>query len=242
MSASHVTIIMDGNGRWAENRGLPRLAGHSRGVEAAREIAIAAREMGVEYLTLFAFSTENWKRPADEVAGIFSLLRQFFAREVGNLARTGIKVRAIGQVEDLPESVRSVIADAERISADSQRLVVNIAINYGGRWDVANAARKLAEAVAAGKLESSAIDERALSAAVSTAGQPDPDLVIRTGGEMRMSNFLLWQSAYSEFMVSPVLWPDFTPLHLKKALDDYASRDRRFGGIRQPNGEGVEVR
>jgi undecaprenyl diphosphate synthase len=245
VSVSHVAIIMDGNGRWAEQRGLPRLAGHSRGVEVAREIAVAARDMGIGYLTLFAFSTENWKRPAEEVSGIFSLLRQFFAREASDLARSGIRIRTIGDIEGLPEPVRRVIEDAERMSSGAQRLVVNIAMNYGGRWDVVSAARKLAEAALAGDLDPSLIDENRFAAALSTAGQPDPDLVIRTGGDMRISNFLLWQTAYSELYVSPVLWPDFTPVHFKAALDDFASRDRRFGGIRkrsdeQRSGEGVD--
>lgn len=240
VSTSHVAIIMDGNGRWAEQRGLPRLAGHSRGVETAKEITLAARDMGVGHLTLFAFSTENWRRPAGEVDGIFSLLRDFFAREVVGLAEAGIRIRAIGATEALPESVRRVIADAERISSGADRLVLNMALNYGGRWDVVNAARKLAMAAAAGDLDPRAIDENVFAAALSTAGQPDPDLVIRTGGDMRISNFLLWQSAYSELYVSPALWPDFTPAHLGAALDDFALRDRRFGGVKQHHGEAGE--
>ncbi len=229
--ASHVAIIMDGNGRWAEGRGLPRLEGHRRGTEAARRIALAARDLGLRHLTLFAFSTENWKRPESEVRGLFSLMEQFFAAEAQKLADVGIRIRAIGSMERLSASAKHVIMEAQRITAHASDTVVNVAIDYGGRWDILQAARRLATEAAQGKLDPNGIDEELFASMLSTAGQPDPDLVIRTGGDMRLSNFLLWQSAYSELYVTPVLWPDFTPDHLKEALAEYSRRDRRFGAL-----------
>ena len=200
------------------------------GTEAARRIALAARDLGLRHLTLFAFSTENWKRPESEVRGLFSLMEQFFAAEAQKLADVGIRIRAIGSMERLSASAKHVIMEAQRITAHASDTVVNVAIDYGGRWDILQAARRLATEAAQGNWIRTA-STRALRLHASTAGQPDPDLVIRTGGDMRLSNFLLWQSAYSELYVTPVLWPDFTPDHLKEALAEYSRRDRRFGAL-----------
>ena len=233
----HVAITMDGNGRWAQKRGKPRLFGHRAGVETARTIALAAPDMGISHLTLFAFSTENWKRPPAEVQGIFRLLEEFFVRELDILSSHGIRVSMIGDRQGIPGFVQSVIAKSERLTAQGGRMTVNIALNYGGRWDILHSMQQIAADVRAGSIDPSDITEELVESRLSTAGQPDPDLLIRTGGEQRISNFLLWQSAYSEMYVSPVLWPDFTPGHLKAALLEFASRHRRFGAL-GPMGDG----
>lgn len=233
----HVAITMDGNGRWAQKKGRPRLLGHRAGVETARTIALAAPDMGITHLTLFAFSTENWKRPPAEVQGIFRLLEEFFTRELDVLASHGIRINVIGDRHGLPEFVLSVIARSEELTSSGWKMVTNIALNYGGKWDIVHSMQQIAADVKAGRIEPCDITEKLVESRLSTAGQPDPDLMIRTGGEQRISNFLLWQSAYSEMYVTPVLWPDFTPRHLEEALLEYQSRHRRFGALR-PVGDG----
>ena len=233
----HIAITMDGNGRWAQKRGKPRLHGHRAGAETAKTIVLAAPDMGVSHLTLFAFSTENWKRPNVEVHGIFRLLEEFFTRELDTLASHGIQIRVIGDRRGLPDFVQSVIARSEEITESGRRMLVNVALNYGGRWDIVHAMQAIAADVQAGRIGPRDITEEVVGSRLSTAGQPDPDLLIRTGGEQRISNFLLWQSAYSEMYVTSMLWPDFTPEHLKEALLEFQSRHRRFGAL-GPMGEG----
>ncbi len=227
----HIAITMDGNGRWAQRMGKPRLLGHRAGAEVAKRIVLAAPDMGVRVMTLYAFSTENWKRPAPEVRGIFQLLEEFFAREIAVLAGYGIQVRVIGDRLGLPPSIQSAVDQSEQMTGSGRRMLVNIALNYGGRWDIVQAMRSISADVEAGRVRPGDITEGLVSSRLSTSGQPDPDLLIRTGGEHRISNFLLWQSAYSEMYVTPVLWPDFTPELLKEAIQEYRSRHRRFGAV-----------
>ena len=227
----HVAITMDGNGRWAQQRGKPRLYGHRAGAENAKAIVLAAPDMGVTHLTLYAFSTENWKRPSVEVQGIFRLLEEFFQRELDVLAGHGIRVNVIGDRRGLPGSVRSVIDRSEEMTRSGRKMVVNIALNYGGRWDIVHSMQAIAADIQAGRIGPCDITEEVVESRLSTSGQPDPDLLIRTGGEQRISNFLLWQCAYSEMYVTPVLWPDFSPQHLKEALLEFESRHRRFGAL-----------
>lgn len=226
----HIAIIMDGNGRWAAKRGLPRLAGHKAGVNAVREAIATCIELGVPYLTLYSFSSENWRRPTDEVEGLMSLFVDVLARELGELQAQGVRVRVIGSEQGVPERTMRAFRDTERATADNATLTLAIALNYGGRDEIAHAARTIAAEAAAGTLEPAAIDEDAVAARLYTAGMPDPDLVIRTSGEMRVSNFLLWQIAYSEFWVTNVLWPSFTRTDLLRALADLQKRTRTFGG------------
>jgi undecaprenyl diphosphate synthase len=218
----HVAIVMDGNGRWASKRFLPRIAGHKQGVDALKRIVRACVQRNITALTVFAFSSENWNRPADEVSGLMDLLALALGREVSQLKKDGVRLRFVGAREGLSDQVRNGLADAESQTADNTLLTLNVCFNYGGRWDIVNAA---AAVVSKGQ----AITESNLSSAMSLAYCGDPDLVIRTGGEMRISNFLLWQSAYSEFYFSDLLWPDFDENALDAALNDYASRERRFG-------------
>ncbi|MBR0139748.1 MAG: isoprenyl transferase [Firmicutes bacterium] len=228
----HVAMIMDGNGRWAKERGMIRLMGHNAGMEALREIVRHSGNIGIGYLTVYAFSTENWKRPQDEVSGIFRLLVKYVESEIEELNRSNVKVRIIGDLSLLPEESRKAALYAVETTVGNSGLVFSIAINYGGRAEIARAARLIAEDVKSGKLEIGAIDEAAVSARLYTADMPDPDLVIRTGGEHRLSNFLTWQTAYSEVYVTDVYWPDFTPEEYDRALDWYMGRDRRYGGIK----------
>ena len=227
----HVAVIMDGNGRWAKKRGLPRLAGHREGIESVRRIVRRASGAGVGYLTLYAFSKENFKRPADEVSGLFGLLRRFFQKELAKLEKEGVRLRIIGNRVRLPEDVRTLLADAETRTAANPGLCLVIALSYDSREEIAAAARRYAEEVAAGTAEASALDENALSARLYTADIPDPDLVIRTSGEFRLSGFLLWQVAYAEIYVTDTLWPDFREEEFDRALAEYATRERRFGGL-----------
>ena len=229
--ASHVAIIMDGNGRWAEARGFARTAGHHRGVERVRDIVMAAPRLGVETLTLFAFSTENWHRPNYEIKVLMSLMRRYIHREVDELDRNEVRVTFIGQRERLPPGLQRLMAQVETRTATNRRLHVEVALSYGSRAEIADATRRIAAEVAAGRLAPEEITEETLSGALDTAGTPDPDLVIRTSGEMRVSNFLLWQAAYAEFAFVPECWPDFTPERLAEVLGDYARRERRFGRI-----------
>ncbi len=229
---AHVAMIMDGNGRWAKERGMIRLQGHNAGMEALREIVRHSGRAGVKYLTVYAFSTENWKRPADEVSGIFRLLVKYVKSEIDELNRSNVRVRIIGDLEKLPEESAEAALYAVRTTAENTGLVFSIAINYGGRAEIVRAARRLAEKAAKGEISPEEISEASISEELYTAGMPDPDLVIRTGGEHRLSNFLTWQTAYSEVYVTDVYWPDFTPEEYDKALDWYAGRDRRYGGIK----------
>jgi undecaprenyl diphosphate synthase len=218
----HVAIVMDGNGRWATKRFLPRVAGHQQGVGALSRCVKACGARGIGVLTVFAFSSENWNRPADEVSGLMELLALALAREVPSLKANGVRLHFVGEREQLSEKVRAGLAQAEAATAENQRLVLNVCFNYGGRWDIAQAARRLAE-------RGETITELALDRALALAHVPDPDLVIRTGGELRISNFLLWQAAYSELHFSDRLWPDFDEAALDEAIAVFASRERRFG-------------
>ncbi|CAA7616023.1 isoprenyl transferase [Magnetospirillum sp. UT-4] len=225
----HVAIIMDGNGRWAKARGMPRTAGHKRGAEAVRRTVEAAREMGVSYLTLYAFSSENWKRPAGEVTDLMGLLRLYLRNEVSNLNKNGIRLKVIGDRTRLGADIVALIEESEARTAANTALTLVLALSYGGRQEIVAAARLLAEEVKAGLLAPSAIDDVALASRLSTNGIPDPDLVIRTSGEKRISNFLLWQGAYAELVFLDVLWPDFGRDELESAISDYHRRDRRYG-------------
>ncbi|MCC6718953.1 MAG: isoprenyl transferase [Acetobacteraceae bacterium] len=226
---SHLAIIMDGNGRWASHRGLPRLAGHRAGVEAVRRTLRASMESGIAWLTLYAFSSENWRRPAAEVTDLTGLLRHFLRNEVAELDSHGVRLRVIGDRSRFDRDIQVELAAAERRTAGNDRLNLVVALSYGGRAEIVAAARAAAEAARAGTLDPAALDEDAFSALLSTAGIPDPDLIIRTSGEQRLSNFLLWQSAYAELLFLDVLWPDFGATHFAEALAEYNRRERRFG-------------
>ena len=229
----HVAVIMDGNGRWAERAGLERLRGHEAGVESGRDIVEACTEWDVEHLTLYAFSTENWQRPTEEVDGLMAFLVHFLAEEQANMVRNGVRLRGLGRLDALPADVRAQLETTERATAGGQALTLRLALSYGGRQEIADAARRLAEEVAAGRLSLAEIDQQALAERLYDPTMPDPDLVIRTAGECRLSNFLLWQASYAEFHFSPVLWPDFRRGHLLEALRDYHGRVRRFGRVPQ---------
>jgi undecaprenyl diphosphate synthase len=228
---SHVAIIMDGNGRWAQSRGLPRIVGHRQGAEAVRRTVRAAAELGIRYLTLFSFSSENWKRPAVEVEELMGLLRRYLRSEIAELRENGVQLRIIGDRSRLAPDIVRMIEEAEAHTRDNDRLVLVLALSYGGRQDIAAACRSLAELVAKGELDPAAIDERLLATALATDGIPDPDLLIRTSGEQRISNFLLWQLAYSELVFTDRLWPDFGKDDLLAAIADFQQRDRRYGAI-----------
>jgi undecaprenyl diphosphate synthase len=227
----HVAIIMDGNGRWAKKRGLPRTIGHNKGVEAVREAVKAAGESGVKYLTLFAFSSENWSRPPSEIEDLLGLLRRFIRRDLADLHRENIRIRIIGERENLRSDILPLLLEAEETTRNNTAMTLVIAFNYGSRDEIARAALKLAKDVEAGVLTAEDINADAISNRLDTAGIPDPDLIIRTSGEERLSNFLLWQAAYSEFVFLPGYWPDFDRQQFQEALRIYASRDRRFGGL-----------
>ena len=227
----HVAIIMDGNGRWAAARGLPRGEGHRRGVEALRRVVRGAGELGVRYLTIFSFSSENWSRPAQEIGDLFGLLRRFIRNDLAELHRDGVRVRIIGERTGLEPDLIALLTEAEELTRNNARMTLIVAFNYGSRQEIANAAQRLAADVAAGKLDPNAITADALEARLDTAGIPDPDLIIRTSGEQRLSNFLMWQAAYSEFVFVPVHWPDFDKAALRDAIDEYSRRERRFGGL-----------
>ena len=228
---AHVAIIMDGNGRWAKARGLPRVAGHRAGVEALRSTVRAAADLGISWLTVYAFSSENWSRPKSEVTDLMGLLKIFIRRDLAELHNSGVRVRIIGDRATLQPDIRSLLEEAETLTADNESLTLVIAFNYGGRDEIARAARRLAEAVKRGEIASEAITPELFAEELDTSGTPDPDLVIRTSGEIRLSNFLPWQSAYSELVFLPCYWPDFTREHLGEALREYTSRERRFGGL-----------
>ena len=225
----HAAIIMDGNGRWAKSRGLPRTLGHRAGMEAVRRAIRAAREQGVSHLTLYSFSSENWSRPLGEVTELMKLLRFYLRSELAGLHKEGVRVRIIGDRKRLPLDVVELINHAEDITQDNKALTLTLALSYGGRQEITAAARGLAKAVERGQLQADAIDEHVLQSFLFTGGMPDPDLVIRTSGEKRISNFLLWQSAYAEFVFMDVLWPDFSAEHLAEAITEYRQRERRYG-------------
>lgn len=225
----HVAVIMDGNGRWAERRGLDRVQGHRAGIEAVRATVRAAHELGVRFLTLYAFSTENWSRPRGEVDALMGLLEHYLAAELEELDRNGIRLRAIGRLERLPELARVKLKEALERTRDNSEMTVVFALSYGGRTEIADAARKLARDVESGKLDPEQIDEKTFGAYLYDPELPDPDLLIRTGGEARVSNFLLWQIAYAELHVTEVMWPDFRKNDLVEAVWDYQQRERRYG-------------
>ena len=222
---------MDGNGRWAKQRGLPRIEGHRRGVETVRTATFAARDLGIKMLTLYAFSVENWKRPRTEVSVLMGLLKRYLRMELDTLLRNNIRFQVIGRMGELPPDVQDELARGMEKTRGQTGLLFNIALNYGGRAEITDAVRRLMADVMANGRDPSRIDERTLSSYLYTAGQPDPDLLIRTSGEMRISNFLLWQIAYAEIWVTDVLWPDFRRKHLLQAVADFQKRERRYGGI-----------
>ena len=227
----HIAIIMDGNGRWAEARGLPRFAGHTAGVEAVRRTTRAAIELGIQYLTIYSFSTENWTRPEAEVTFLMGLMRRFIRSDLAELHKNGVRIRMIGERDRIDADLLALMDEAVEITSANTALTLVIAFNYGGRSEIAKAARQLAQQVANGNLGIDAITPEALGAALDTADLPDPDLLIRTSGEERLSNFLLWQLAYAEFLFLDVLWPDFDKAQLERALNEFRTRDRRYGGL-----------
>lgn len=228
-SKLHVAIIMDGNGRWAASRGLPRTLGHRAGIEAVRRTLEAARKLPVSHLTLYSFSSENWSRPIMEIEELMKLLRYYLRSELASLHKEGVRVKIIGDRKKLPADIVDLIDHAEELTQDNKVLTLTVALSYGGRQEITLAARGLAKAVERGQLQADAIDEHVLQSFLFTGGMPDPDLVIRTSGEKRISNFLLWQSAYAEFVFLDVLWPDFGETHLTEAIAEFQSRERRYG-------------
>ncbi len=226
---THVAIIMDGNGRWAEARGWPRVRGHEAGAESVREITRACRELGCKALTLYSFSTENWKRPAEEVAALMGLLARFLIQERREILTNDIRLSAVGQLERLPLAVRAALKELMHASRENKGMVLTLALSYGSRTEMAEAARSLAKKAASGRIRPDQIDEAAFAAELQTAGLPDPDLLIRTSGELRLSNFMLWQLAYAEIYVTETLWPEFRRPQLEEAFDTFGRRQRRFG-------------
>lgn len=230
-TASHIAIIMDGNGRWAKARGLPRTAGHKAGVESLRDVIRAAGEIGIPWLTLYAFSSENWSRPRSEVNDLMGLLKLFIRRDLAELHRKNVRVRIIGEREGLAKDIRRLLDDAESLTAGNTGLNLVIAFNYGARDEIVRSVRDICADVLAGTLRIEDITQDTVATRLDTAGIPDPDLIIRTSGEMRLSNFLLWQAAYSELVFLPCYWPDFRPSHLAEAIEIFQSRERRFGDV-----------
>lgn len=229
--ALHVAIVMDGNGRWAKQRGLPRSLGHRAGVEALKRTVSAAPELNVRWLTVFGFSTENWSRPAAEVAELMALPQRYFETDIARLEREGVRVRVVGRREGLSAELVAIIEDAQARTAHNDRFFLNIAFNYGGQADLVDAARRFAEDVAQGRAAPSDLNEAIFASRLATAGCPPPDVIIRPSGEQRLSNFLLWEAAYAELVFQEVLWPDYGPEHLKAALAAFANRERRYGAV-----------
>ncbi|MDP6474613.1 MAG: isoprenyl transferase [Alphaproteobacteria bacterium] len=227
---THVAIIMDGNGRWARARGLPRIAGHRQGAEAVRSTVRACSDLGISYLTIYAFSSENWKRPASEVDDLMGLLRLYIRRELVDLGREGVRIRFIGDRSRLDTDINRLISESEQSTMNNKGLIFTVALNYGGRQEILEAARVFAQNVRDGKHEAGDMDEQLFESYLQSKDMPDPDLLIRTSGEQRLSNFLLWQSAYTEFLFTATLWPDFTREHLEQAVHEYQRRERRYGG------------
>ncbi|TAL80786.1 MAG: isoprenyl transferase [Beijerinckiaceae bacterium] len=236
----HVGVIMDGNGRWALSRGLPRIEGHRRGVEALRRAVRAAMEFGLDYLTVYSFSLENWSRPVTEVSDLMGLLKRFIRDDLTELYKLGVRVKVIGARDNLKPDILALLEQAETLTCANTRLTLVVAFNYGSRQEIATAARQIAAKVAAGVITAEDVDEAMLAQHLDTAGIPDPDLIIRTSGEQRLSNFLMWQAAYSEFVFLPIHWPDFDRQAFAAALAEFAARDRRFGGVTLPP-ENVKV-
>lgn len=232
---THVAIIMDGNGRWANARGLPRTMGHRKGIEAVRGAVRTAAELGIRYLTLFAFSSENWSRPEDEVSDLMGLIKTFVRRDLADLHRENVRIRVIGDRANLTSDILPLLLEAEETTCGNTGITLVIAFNYGARDEMVRAMRRLAEEVAAGRLRPQDITADRIGETIDTAGIPDPDLILRTSGEERLSNFLLWQGAYSELLFIPELWPDFTRETFIAAIEKYACRERRFGGLPQPS-------
>jgi undecaprenyl diphosphate synthase len=230
-AALHVAIVMDGNGRWAKARGLPRSLGHRAGVEALKRTVAAAAKLGIARLTVFGFSTENWSRPAAEVAELMALPKRYFETDIGRLEREGVRVRVIGRREGLSPDLVKIIDGAQARTAHNTAFNLDIAFNYGGQADIVDAARRFAQAVVEGRADPADLDEAAFANQLATAGSPPPDLIIRPSGEQRLSNFLLWEAAYAEFVFQDVLWPDYGAEHLEAALAAYAARDRRYGAV-----------
>ena len=228
----HIAIIMDGNGRWAREQGRARVIGHREGVESVRDITEASVELGVRYLTLYTFSTENWRRPRKEVVALMRLLVKTTRRELKTLTRNGVRLNALGDLSQLPADAQKELRYAMDATAGNDRMTLNLALSYSGRWELAAVGRELARQVIAGELQASEIDEEAISGLLSTAGMPDPDLLIRTGGECRISNFLLWQVAYTELYFTDCYWPEFRRARLYEAVRDFQDRDRRFGTVK----------
>jgi undecaprenyl diphosphate synthase len=227
----HVAIIMDGNGRWAAARGLPRGEGHRRGVEALRKTVRAAGELGISILTIFSFSAENWSRPESEIRDLMSLLRRFIRNDLAELHQNGVKVRVIGERANLNTDIRRLLEEAEELTKDNDRLTLVVAFNYGARQEIARAAARIAAEVKAGRIDPSAVTAEVVGQNLDAPDLPDPDLIIRTSGEQRLSNFLLWQAAYSELVFVPTYWPDFDRVALENAIAEYRRRERRFGGL-----------
>ena len=227
----HVAIIMDGNGRWARQRHLPRVEGHRQGAESVRAIVRAAGEAGIKYLTLYAFSVENWNRPKDEVDTLMKYLARYLKNEIGELNKNNVRLEAIGQIYRLPEAVQSQLEKTKQALSKNSGLTLTLALSYGGRTEIVEAVRAIATKVQEGKLEAAEINEQVIAQHLYTKNMPDPDLLIRTSGEMRVSNFLLWQISYAELVVTPTLWPDFRKAQLQEAVEEYARRHRRFGGV-----------
>ena len=230
-TVSHLAIIMDGNGRWAQSRDLERTAGHKAGADNVLKIMSAVKKFNIKYLTLYAFSTENWKRPAAEVTALMKLLKEFTVNQLPALQRENVRLNAIGRLDDLPEISRLALLAAMKATRNNSDGVLTLALNYGGRSEIVDAARRFAEAVKAGKADPAQLDEKLFADCLYDPTLPDPDLVIRTSGELRISNFLLWEMAYSELYITDVLWPDFDENELAKALESFGSRNRRFGGV-----------
>ncbi len=227
---AHVAIIMDGNGRWAKARGLPRFAGHRQGVKAVRSTVRACSDLGISYLTIYAFSSENWKRPASEVDDLMGLLRLYIRRELNELGREGVRIRFIGNRSRLAEDINLLIANSEESTKNNTGLTFTVAINYGGRQEILEATRRFARHVRDGEFDPEDMNELLFESYLESEKLPDPDLLIRTSGEQRLSNFLLWQSAYTEFVFTSTLWPDFKKKHLEQAVHEYQRRERRYGG------------
>lgn len=227
----HIAVIMDGNGRWAQRRHLPRVAGHRAGIEAVRDTVEISRWLNLEALTLYAFSKENWKRPRSEINVLMRLLREFLHKELARLKRNNIRFRMIGRIEDLPSAVQQDLIYGMRETETNSGMIFNVALNYGGRAELVDAFKRLVLKIKTNGFDLSSIDESAVERELYTAGQPDPDLLIRTSGELRVSNFLLWQIAYAEIWVTPILWPDFRRQHLLEAIIEFQKRERRYGGI-----------
>ncbi|MBK7228679.1 MAG: isoprenyl transferase [Ignavibacteriales bacterium] len=228
---THIAIIMDGNGRWAKKRGLPRVAGHKRGVDTVKEIVEACAEIGVKYLTLYTFSTENWKRPKDEVSMLMRLLLNSLRERVNELNENDVRLTTIGDTESLPLEVQKQLSEDIERTKNNKKMVLNLALSYSGRWELLEAIKKISDLSAKGKLSAEDIDEKLVSSFLTTKEIPDPDLVIRTSGEFRVSNFLLWQIAYSEFIITETLWPDFSKYDLYDAIKIFQTRERRFGKV-----------